>query len=192
MGQLVKDPFFFGYGSLVNRQTHSYDYALRARVRGWRRAWRHTQGREVPFLTGVPCEATEIDGLVARVPNADWVALDQREDGYLRHAVGDRLQVDAEHSIKAQIYAVPEHSVVYPEVLAPILLSYLDVVVQGYLHEFGEQGAQDFFDTTDGWNVPVRDDRAAPVYPRHTVLSAPERRFVDTRLDDLGVHIVRG
>tara|TARA_R110002124_G_scaffold68973_2_gene186219 strand:+ start:4268 stop:4834 length:567 start_codon:yes stop_codon:yes gene_type:complete len=186
----VKDPFFFGYGSLVNRQTHSYEYALRARVRGWRRAWRHTHGRQVPFLTGVPCESSEIDGLVAMVPNADWASLDLREEGYQRHQVGDRLIVDADHPVQAQIYAVPEHSVIYPEMLAPILLSYLDVVVQGYLREFGEEGAQAFFDTTDGWDTPVRDDRAAPAYPRHTVLNAAERRFVETRLDDLGVRIV--
>ena len=56
---------------------------------------------------------------------------------------------------------------------------YLDVVVQGFLREFGEAGAQRFFETTDGWEVGIVNDRAAPLYPRHRVLSAEERAFVD-------------
>ena len=47
-------PFFFGYGSLVNRATHDYSDAHPARIEGWRRAWRHVEGRKVAFLTAVP------------------------------------------------------------------------------------------------------------------------------------------
>jgi len=188
----MTDPFFFGYGSLVNRDTHAYDYAFRARLKGWRRAWRHTHGRGTPFLTGVPCGGSEIDGLVARVPDANWQALDIRENGYDRHEIEGGLAHDAEHPVKAQIYAVPPSSIIYPEARAPILLSYLDVVVQGYLREFGEQGAREFFTTTDGWDTPIRDDRAAPIYSRHKTLLSEERRFVDVHLDDLGAVIVQG
>ncbi|WP_323037800.1 gamma-glutamylcyclotransferase family protein [Pararhodobacter sp.] len=188
----MTDPFFFGYGSLVNRDTHDYDYAFRARLKGWRRAWRHTRGRAVPFLTGVPCAKSEIDGLVALVPGANWAALDLREEGYGRHLIGDGLAHEANHPISAQIYAVPPASMVYPEQRAPILLSYLDVVIQGYLREFGEAGALAFFNTTDGWETPVRDDRAAPIYPRHQRLSASERGFVDDQLRALGVVPKRG
>lgn len=187
----MSDPFFFGYGSLVNRDSHAYDYAFRARLKGWRRAWRHTQGRDGPFLTGVPCAKSEIDGLVARVPGADWAALDLREEGYARHAITDGLAHEATHDVTAQIYAVPPASMVYPQQRAPILLSYLDVVIQGYLREFGEAGAQAFFATTDGWETPVRNDRGAPVYPRHKVLHASEREFVDAQLAALGVQILR-
>jgi hypothetical protein len=48
----------------------------------------------------------------------------------------------------------------------PVLLSYLDVVVQGYLQEFDEAGVAHFFDTTDGWDAPLLDDRTHPHYPR--------------------------
>jgi hypothetical protein len=187
----MKDPFFFGYGSLVNRDTHAYGTAYRAQLKGWRRAWRHTQGRDGPFLTGVPCANSQIDGLVALVPGADWAALDLREEGYNRHAIDDGLAHEAAHPVAAQIYAVPPASMVYPEQRAPILMSYLDVVIQGYLREFGEAGAVAFFETTDGWETPVRDDRTTPVYPRHKVLTASERGFVDDQLQHRGVRVLR-
>lgn len=182
----MSDPFFFGYGSLVNRATHSYAPAYRARLQGWRRAWRHTAGRAAPFLTGVPDPDCVIDGLVARVPGGDWAALDLREEGYLRHPVAQGLVADGGVAT-AQIYAVPPASMVVQPDPAPILLSYLDVVVQGYLREFGAQGARDFFATTEGWEIPVLDDRSAPRYPRAQALAPDETAFVDRALKDLGV-----
>jgi hypothetical protein len=187
----MKDPFFFGYGSLVNRDTHDYPNAYRARLRGWRRTWRHTEGRSVPFLTGIPCENSEIDGLVAMVPGGDWAALDLREAGYDRHPVGENLTVQTDHPVKAQIYAVPHHTAIHPAEKPAILMSYLDVVVQGYLREFGEDGAHAFFATTDGWDTPVRDDRRRPRYARHRVLSLAERAFVDERLAELDATVIR-
>ncbi len=186
----MSDPFFFGYGSLVNRATHAYTPAYRARLVGWRRAWKHTQGRVTPFLTGVPDAGSVIDGLVALVPGADWAALDLREEGYLRHSVAHGLTVDASVPVAAQVYAVPPASVVTQADPAPMLLSYVDVVVQGYLREFGEAGAQDFFATTDGWDIPVLDDRAAPRYPRAQVLSVAERAFVDSGLAGVGARVI--
>jgi len=43
--------FFFGYGSLVNRATHSFNNAQPAQLTGWRRVWRHTDLRPVAFLS---------------------------------------------------------------------------------------------------------------------------------------------
>lgn len=175
----MSDPYFFGYGSLVNRQTHSFPDARTARVRGWRRAWQGTSLRKVAFLTAVPDSTGEIAGLVAAVPGADWGALDERERAYARHPV-----IASDHGLsdlaQVQIYAVePAH---IDAGAHPILLSYLDTVIQGYLTEFGTAGAQAFFDTTDGWHFPVLDDRSDPVYPRATVLSDEERAFVDDHL----------
>ncbi|PQO24657.1 gamma-glutamylcyclotransferase [Rhodobacteraceae bacterium WD3A24] len=188
----MTEPFFFGYGSLVNRRTHDYGEAYHARVRGWRRAWRHTHLQEVPFLTAVPDPQSEIEGLIAAVPGGDWAALDRREWGYDRHQVSHGLGHAAPRPVAAQIYAVPESRAAGPTVRHPILLSYLDVVVQGYLREFGESGAIRFFETTHGWDAPVRDDRADPRYPRAQPLSATELGFVDEWLATLGVRIIRG
>ncbi|MEX3014157.1 gamma-glutamylcyclotransferase family protein [Gymnodinialimonas hymeniacidonis] len=175
----MSDPYFFGYGSLVNRQTHAYPDAAQARVKGWRRAWQGTRLREVAFLTAVPDSESEISGLIAAVPGADWAALDERERAYARHPVvpfGHGKPVEP----LVQIYAVePTHADVGEH---PILLSYLDTVIQGYLSEFGEAGALNFFDTTTGWHLPIVDDRDDPIYPRATVLTMDERAFVDENL----------
>ena len=186
----MTDPFFFGYGSLVNRTTHIYEDAHHAKARGWRRMWRHTDLHPSPFLTAVPCAQTEIEGLIAHVPNGDWQALDARETGYDRLSATHQVSHPVTRPVEIAIYSVPERLEV-PDLRHPILLSYLDVVVQGYLVEFGEDGAHRFFDTTDGWDAPIKDDRAAPEYPRHRVLSASERGFVDDRLASMGIRPAR-
>ncbi len=185
----MKDPFFFGYGSLVNRATHSYQQAYPARVQGWRRVWRHTNLRAVAYLTAYRVDGGAIDGLIAAVPGHDWDALDERERAYQRHDLADTLTHQAPHDLDAQIYAVADQHSASPSVRHPILLSYIDVVVQGYLTVFGESGARRFFDTTDGWDTIILDDRDAPIYPRHQVLSAEETRFVDRQLARLPARV---
>lgn len=184
------DPYFFGYGSLVNRATHDYPDIRPARARGWRRRWRHIAGRDHAVLTVVPDAATVIEGLVAAVPGADWRLLDAREAAYDRVDAAAHVDHDAPGPGGLAIYWIPEAKHPVAEAPRPVLLSYLDVVIQGYLREFGTESAVAFFDTTDGWQGGVRDDRAAPVYPRHQQLSRAELEFVDTELARRG--IVRG
>lgn len=181
------DPFFFGYGSLVNRRTHGYGEAYVARVAGWRRVWRQTHLRDTAFLSVEPAAGVEIEGLIARVPGGDWQALDRREAGYDRLALGGGLAHAATRPVSAQIYAIPDHRGGGPGHVTPILLSYLDVVVQGFLQEYGEAGAERFFATTHGWQAGILDDRARPRYPRAQALSGRERGLVDAALVALGV-----
>jgi len=181
----MKDPFFFGYGSLVNRRTHHYEQAQTASVRGWRRAWRHSPLRPVSFLTVVPAVDDHIDGLIAAVPGADWQALDERERAYARHQVSHDVSHSVQRDLDVAIYAIPDGHHHPPGDDNPVLLSYLDVVVQGFLAEFGPQGAHHFFETTEGWHAPVLDDRHAPIYPRHQRLSAEETALVDEHLSRL-------
>ncbi|UWQ19050.1 gamma-glutamylcyclotransferase family protein [Jannaschia sp. M317] len=163
---------FFGYGSLVNLGTHDYPSARRVTVEGWGRIWRHTALADHAILTAVPRDGARIDGIVAQVPGRDWAALDAREGAYLRAALPDGTA----------IYHIPENLHPVADTAQPILLSYLDVVVRGYLQQFGEAGVHRFFATTDGWQAPVRDDRAAPLYPRAQQLSQAERALVDAAL----------
>ncbi|GGM05570.1 gamma-glutamylcyclotransferase [Pseudooceanicola nanhaiensis] len=178
-------PYFFGYGSLVNRATHAYPDARLARARGWRRVWRHIEGRDHAVLTAVPDEASEIEGLVAAVPGADWRALDAREAAYDRVDAAAHVVHDI-GEVPMAIYWIPEAKHILASEPRPVLLSYLDVCVQGYLREFGAEAVERFFDTTDGWGS-VRDDRAAPVYPRAQQLEPVETELVDQALARRGI-----
>ncbi|KAF0676670.1 gamma-glutamylcyclotransferase family protein [Profundibacterium mesophilum] len=179
-------PFFFGYGSLVNRRTHGHSAAITARLDGWRRVWRHTDLRPVAYLTAVPSPGSSIEGLIAAVPGADWRALDHRERAYDRVPV-TQIAHGAGQPLAVELYTIPPGKHRAPDRTHPVLLSYLDVVVQGYLAEFGPEGAARFFRSTDGWDAPILDDRAQPLYPRAQTLSAAERAFVDDWLDRLAV-----
>jgi hypothetical protein len=196
----VNDPHFFGYGSLVNRQTHSYDNPRAARVTGWHRAWRRSPHRALCYLTAVPDSADYIEGLIASVPNADWAALDERERAYARVALGAEIRHDG-GDLDVAIYAIAPGEHHAPTDDNPVLLSYLDVVVQGYFREFGLDGVTHFFETTEGWNAPILNDRADPIYPRAQVLNAEETALVDEGLsrlsavvkerDETGLSLVR-
>jgi len=170
----MSDPSFFGYGSLVNLATHDFPNPRKATLEGWRRVWKQAATRPVAFLSVHEANGT-IDGLICDVPNADWVALDERERAYNR--------IDISQSLGGQtaIYQADPAKVAPPSTGHPILLSYLDVVVQGFFQNFGEQGVADFFATTDGWG-PIKDDRANPIYPRHQTLSKEETALVDRHL----------
>jgi len=179
---MLHHPHFFGYGSLVNRATHAYSAAHRASARGWRRVWRRSHLRPVSFLSVEPAEGAEIEGLIAAVPRGDWAALDRREAAYDRHAVTDHVRHAAGGRPEIALYRLRDQGHDAPSAEHPVLLSYLDVVTQGYLREFGQSGAERFFETTVGWEAPVLDDRAAPRYPRHQRLEAAERDLVDALL----------
>lgn len=181
------DPYFFGYGSLVNRATHDYARAAPARVRGWARVWRGTSLRKVAYLSATEAPGVEIDGLIAAVPGGDWRALDRREAAYARHPLA-MVAHDLPGPLSIMIYKVEPHHV-SSAAEHPILLSYLDVVVQGYLREFGETGVARFFETTRGWEVGLLDDRNAPQYPRAQVTTDRERAMVDAAIRDLGVGV---
>lgn len=174
-------PCFFGYGSLVNRDTHVYENATRAQLTGWRRTWVYTQDRGQAFLSVIPDAGTTIDGLIAEVPHGDWDALDSREHGYARLASGPAIQHPLKPAPHVSHYAVPRKTWV-ESAENHILLSYLDVVVQGYLREFGAGGVANFFATTDRWDTPILNDRGIPLYPRAQTLSAQETSLVDQHL----------
>ncbi|MGJ8621734.1 MAG: gamma-glutamylcyclotransferase family protein [Yoonia sp.] len=176
----MKQLGFFGYGSLVNCATHSFADPRPAQLAGWRRVWRGTHLREVAYLSVEPDNATTLQGLVARVPDTDWAALDAREGAYLRHDVSHLVSHDLP-DLQTAVYQVEARHIA-PAQAHPILLSYLDVVVQGYLRIFGESGVQHFFETTAGWDTPMLNDRAAPIYPRHQTLTARETALVDDHL----------
>ncbi|MDJ0857661.1 MAG: gamma-glutamylcyclotransferase family protein [Dinoroseobacter sp.] len=184
----MNTPHFFGYGSLVNRGTHAYPVRRTAHVQGWRRVWRHSAKRSVAFLTVEEAQGVTIAGLIAEVPQADWAALDAREHAY------DRLPLASHHTHEAEaldlhLYRAKPAHVGPPSLRHPVLLSYLDTVVEGYLSVFGARGVAEFFATTAGWDAPIRDDREAPVYARATQPDGEVRSMVDGALRALSAQV---
>lgn len=172
---------FFGYGSLVNRLTHDGTDIRRETVTGWRRTWARASGRPVSFLTVEHAPGIAIDGLSAEVPKGDWTALDLREASYVR----------AEAHPGTAIYHLPHGSSAPPSKAHPVILSYLDVVVEGFLAEYGEDGVARFFETTSRWDAPILDDRADPRYSRHRGVGARVRHLVDRHLSARAAHVFR-
>jgi hypothetical protein len=184
----MTDPHFFAYGSLVNRHTHVYESTHRATLEGWRRVWRPTALRPAAFLTARPMPGSRIDGLIAAVPNGDWAALDLREAGYDRLPANGSVEHGLVPAPEIAVYAIPPRG---DDVSgSPILLSYLDVVVQGYLREFGEAGVARFFETTDNWSLPIADDRDWPLYPRAQDIAPEETALIDGWIARAGARVI--
>lgn len=168
----------FGFGSLVNRKTlPDVLDAQPATVRGWRRAWRAPghfgHGKGVCSLSVVPAQAS-IDGLMVTFSDEHQERMAQRERNYDTIALPDHPG--------AYIYRAKPAIERWGDENNPISLSYLDTVLGGFLEEFGEEGAHRFMETTDGWFVPILDDRAAPLYPRATPLTVEQCAAVDALL----------
>lgn len=186
----MKDDWFFGYGSLVNRATHAHGRAHCASLQGWRRVWRVPAGEHVPVLSIAPDPATRIDGLVAHLAGGDWTALDLREAGYDRLPVPQAaLAHAAPHDLRAQVYAVDLTTSRAPGADDRLRLSYLDVVAEGFVTEYGAEGLARFIATTSDW-APVENDRAQPLYPRARPVSAQIRALLDAHLAQIGVPVL--
>ena len=196
-GELVA---YFGYGSLVNRETlrTAYLATVPARVSGWKRCWRprdpefKKQGISVSLLSARPDSQTAIEGLVV-FDRADHLpSVDEREFGYHRRRVAsDRIEFIGDLAVDCPVYiyeAWTNHATDDPG--DPILQSYLDAVLQGFLREFGTEGVHGFVRTTDGFDRPVRRDRHKPIYPRSVSLSDPERTLFDGLLEQHGIAYV--
>ena len=181
---------FFGYGSLVNPDANAHAREIApGRVRGWRRAWAHptgAPGRGVTSLTVQPDPDGEIEGVLAFVDDlGDLAALDAREAGYERRYLDAPAVTLAEAGRPTRerflyVSLSPRTAPADPD--HPILRSYVDCVLQGYLRRFGETGLLRFMETTEGWDGFILDDRAAPRYPRHVSLDEAEREIIETAL----------
>lgn len=177
----------FGYGSLVNRGTLPDHVSARpATLSGWRRAWRASSlapAGGVCSMSVVEAPDDAIDGLLVTFEDAMRPVIDAREYRY------DAVSADAlgEPAIVFRASADVDR---YGDADFPVHLSYLDVIVQGFLAEFGTAGVERFMATTDGWHVPILADRDAPRYPRAQRLTAQETALVDHMLRSVDAHVL--
>jgi hypothetical protein len=187
-----------GYGSLMakesrNRTSELTGIAVPIRFRGFRREWNArvvemgmTALGVVPerngIATGVLVQATDIN------------AFDMREQGYSRMCIewcdietcdGTPIPFAQDEQLP-QIY-VPDRPMISTDPEAPIVLSYLCVILNSLLDEWGPDFSREFLQTTRCWG-PILDDLAAPHYQR-ALTSIPHeaeiRQMLQRDLPDL-------
>lgn len=182
---------YFGYGSLVNRATLRTEIvtAYPARLSGYRRVWRPRPAHAPKFggigpavLTSQRAEGASIDGLLVIDRLENLPDVDQRENLYRRNDittsdlafVNDAPALDFPLFVYEQDYEPEEGAAP-----SPILRSYLDAVMQGFLTVFGEEGLARFISETDGFDLPIHEDRDDPVYPRPVRLADGEAEIFE-------------
>ena len=182
---------YFGYGSLVNRATLRTEIvtAYPARLTGYRRVWRPRPAHAPKFggigpavLTSQRAEGVSIDGLLVIDKLKNLPDVDERENLYRRNDIAtsdlafedDTPALDFPLFVYEQDYEPEEGAAP-----SPILRSYLDAVMQGFLTVFGEEGLARFISETDGFDLPIHEDRDDPVYPRPVRLADGEAEIFE-------------
>lgn len=168
---------YFGYGSLVNRDTRpAGEVAHAARLWGWQRVWEHrvagSPSRQSCTSLSIEPDAgpasSSIEGMVVSMPCAHLSQLDEREAGYERlelPATQFDLPDHLEHESVIVYRSKPENRKVADQD-HPVLQSYVDCVLAGYRQNFDESGVHTFVSSTRGWEGGIFNDRDAPRYPR--------------------------
>jgi cation transport protein ChaC len=185
--------YYFGYGSLVNRDTRpAGEFSEPATLKGWRRVWenRTADSERSQQCTSLTIEELEnpsmgsVDGVVARMPVSELPQLDKREAGYDRLKLpADQFELtDGVETEFVYVYqsAIPNRFLADEE--HPILQSYIDCVLAGYLTLFERSGMQAMIESTRGWDRPVMNDRTAPHYPRAVEIDADLQLLIDQML----------
>lgn len=181
---------YFGYGSLVNRDTRPpHEVAEPARLRGWQRVWEH---RTVNSSVHGGCTSLSIrpdtdsadgfiEGVIVKLPRAHLAQLDEREAGYERlelpaaqFDLADHQELDS-----VMVYrSLPENR--RPaDSEHPVLQSYIDCVLAGYHKRFAENGLNAFIASTHGWEGTIFNDRHAPRYPRSVSVAQDRQTHYD-------------
>jgi len=187
---------YFGYGSLVNIDTISPGADVTpGTLSGWRREWKvcgeGEDGQGRCSLSVREARGSEIRGVVAREPRTRLKDLEHRERRYVKvDDVGEAFRCDARQQPGPEdlflFKAAPGHRR-WGSDTHPILQSYLDCVLAGFFRTWGEAGIDHFLKTTDGWHVPVLQDRNRPHYPRRVDLDPELADLIDGKLKVLGV-----
>lgn len=192
---------YFGYGSLVNRQTLSpASSAVPGELRGWVREWRVT-GKVAGVGTGA-CALTvrrepgaAIFGVMVSEPASGLEALAKREIRYDRIdgiAPEFRPERSDDHVARdAFLYQAKSGHYDWGNEDHPILQSYVDCVLAGFFDHWGEGGVDHFLATTHGWHVPILADRSNPRYPRAVSLDRDLAALIDEKLSQIGVDYIQ-
>lgn len=119
--------------------------------------------------------ACTIGGMLVVDRAENLPALDERERLY------DRVAISRNDLVGEDLAGIlepisPQNLFIYVGQIAavgqpPLLQSYLDTVMAGFLEAHGESGVEAFIASTTGFGREIIRDRAAPIYPRAVVLA---------------------
>lgn len=185
---------YFGFGSLVNKQTlrTSYVDIFPATLRGYSRHWQARStalfDNHISLLSIHPDAACEIKGMIVLDLLENLPLVDEREEGYSRHKLEQsQLDVMGETNLPENLYVYIADETEGATDEGALLQSYLDAVMQGFRNEYGDEGVSHFVDTTKGFNRSINLDRHAPLYPRDVQVSDAEIALFDAELKRAGV-----
>jgi hypothetical protein len=157
-----------------------------AEVQNWTREWGHcfdTPRGPVCVLTAAERTGGRIQGILIRCDAADLAQIDAREAGY------DRVELPR-RDVLSSVDDLPEKLYIYksrPAHYRPgdtdfrIWYSYVETVLHGFLSVFKTEGVDAFIRSTDGWTVPVIDDRDNPQYRRSPakLISVEDKLYIE-------------
>ena len=167
--------YLFGYGSLINKRsrdaTYSHDGAWHpVMVHGFSRSWTLEDTERKATAVAIQREqGTQTNGVLVEIDEHALPHFDQREWHY------HRVEVDNDDITFMEPWSLPEGSVVYAYVYNdkfkdsgtfPITQTYLDLIIKGCL-DVSEEFAKQFFETTNGWERLIVQDRESFWYPRN-------------------------
>jgi len=184
---------YFGFGSLVNRNTlrTSYVETVPATLNGFSRHWEPRPrifGNNISLLSVHEDTQVSIKGMVVVDLLDNLPLVDEREAGYTRHKLSrEQLELHASDELPDELYVYIADKVEDANEQGTLLQSYIDAVMQGFRNEYGDAGVAHFVDTTKGFDRHVHLDRPNPFYPRHVELSHEEISLFDAELKRAGV-----
>ncbi|KAG1668272.1 Phospho-2-dehydro-3-deoxyheptonate aldolase 1, chloroplastic [Nymphon striatum] len=131
----------------------------------------------IALLSSAPSTPDDVlEGLLVFDYIENLPSLDEREAGYDRLTLSrnDLTFLDTMELPDCPLYVFSGRVPYKPDQEHYILQSYLDAVLQGYLHQYGEAGVMNFIARTKAFDTPLYLDRDNPLYPRSVALSDQE------------------
>lgn len=166
------DNCVFGYGSLISRESRQKTgqsvKAVPVVLDGFKREWNKPSEKSKMSALGISkLDGVRCNGVIVEIPDGELVKFDMRERGYDRVDINrDSVNVLPGFNLPdGNLWAYVPKSPEKPSREFPIRQSYLDVILSGCL-DFGRNFAEDFIQTTFGWDSVWLDDRHRPVYER--------------------------
>ena len=169
---MSKQHYIFGYGSLISsssrRITGIAGDSLAVRVQGLERTWVGWEGTGMRAVAARPMAGACCNGVLFEVPESELEKFDERETHYRRAQLDlsqvDYLQGDQARDENSQVWVYLYNHKGHGLQSAPIVQSYLDVILLG-CQEIAPTFAREFIVHTLNWDI-WHDDRHQPVYPR--------------------------